>query len=141
MAASSRTILLVDDEPEEMQSLAACLAKEGFEALLAASGDEALRLLETCRPFLLIADLEMPEMNGYELLEQYTHNPESWKVAFMLIHTQWNDDFSVVPAPLNRIWQPTPSGRIIDFYWPKPLVPLEEVTKYIHRIHESLAPD
>lgn len=61
------TILLADDDPVTLESLAACLQPEGFRTLLARDGEEALKLWQKHRPDLLCLDIMMPGVDGYEV--------------------------------------------------------------------------
>jgi DNA-binding response OmpR family regulator len=61
-------ILVVDDMPVFRDLLARGLALEGFEVTTAESGPEALVLLATWRPDLILSDVEMPGMTGLELV-------------------------------------------------------------------------
>jgi CheY-like chemotaxis protein len=69
---AGRRVLVVDDEPQLVRMLATMLRREGYEALQAASGEEALALLASEPPVdLLITDVGMgPSMNGWELAER-----------------------------------------------------------------------
>lgn len=60
-------VLLVDDDPTLLPVLARRLARDGFEVATASSGQAALRLLEQAWPTLLVIDLMMPHMDGFEL--------------------------------------------------------------------------
>jgi len=60
-------LLLVDDDPTLLSVLARRMAREGYEVLTAPSGAQALTLLEQRWPSLLIVDLMMPGMDGFEL--------------------------------------------------------------------------
>jgi len=62
-----RTILVADDDPHIRQLLVFALAKAGLEAVEAGDGEEALRLVETHRPDLIILDINMPRMDGIEV--------------------------------------------------------------------------
>jgi CheY-like chemotaxis protein len=59
----------VDDEPNILEVTSALLAEEGYEVLTAEDGQEALELLPRFRPDLVITDLRMPRLSGFELLE------------------------------------------------------------------------
>lgn len=61
------TILLADDDPVTLESLAACLQPEGFHTLLARDGEEALALWLKHKPDLLCLDIMMPRLDGYEV--------------------------------------------------------------------------
>src|SRR5215475_3309722 len=59
-------ILVVDDNAEYRELLSWILDRYGFETISAKSGREAVELASKCRPALVLMDLNMPGMNGYE---------------------------------------------------------------------------
>ena len=59
-------ILVVDDSPVVVASLKAALTQEGFEVLTAADGVDAIQQAYTHRPDLIVLDVMMPRMNGYQ---------------------------------------------------------------------------
>jgi two-component system OmpR family response regulator len=64
------TILIVDDEPELREALQGLLEFEGYDARCAGDGFEALEQMEVTKARLIILDLMMPRMNGYEFLAE-----------------------------------------------------------------------
>jgi two-component system KDP operon response regulator KdpE len=70
MPALRPALLLVDDDPTLLSVLERRMAREGYEVQTAASGEAALRLLERAWPQLLIVDLMMPGMDGFELCDR-----------------------------------------------------------------------
>src|SRR6202042_1099169 len=69
MMAEAIKVLLVDDTPENLVALEALLRRDGVELLKAASGAEALELLLVHEVSLALLDVQMPEMDGFELAE------------------------------------------------------------------------
>jgi len=67
----SKTILVVDDEERLRSLLRAYLTQEGYRVITAADGREALHLARHEKPDLIILDLMMPVMDGYEFMRQY----------------------------------------------------------------------
>lgn len=67
----ARTILVVDDEKRLRDMLAAYLTQEGFRIVTAANGQEALYVARHEKPDLVLLDLMMPEMGGYEFLHAH----------------------------------------------------------------------
>ena len=76
-------VLLVDDQPDARESVSAILSIFGAEVATAASVPEALELLRTIKPNVLLADIAMPGQNGYDLIEQIraAEDPEVRAVA------------------------------------------------------------
>ena len=67
-------ILVVDDTPKNVKLLADLLAVKGYSVITAGSGKEALAKLESERPDLVLLDVVMPEMSGYEVCEKIRQN-------------------------------------------------------------------
>ena len=63
-------ILLVDDDPNIRQLVNLYLIKEGFEVTMAASGDEALRLFKASPPNLMLLDIMLPGMDGWQVCRE-----------------------------------------------------------------------
>lgn len=64
------SVMLVDDEILTLNNLKKALEKEGYEVILAESGEKALDLLENCRPHLILLDLVLPGISGLEVLKK-----------------------------------------------------------------------
>ena len=64
-----KTILFVDDEPAVLSSLKRMLREEGWNLIGAGSGSEGLQILSGQRVDMVVADLQMPQMNGISFLE------------------------------------------------------------------------
>lgn len=62
-------VLVVDDEPESREVVAAVLTLHGAEVTLAGSAEEALRLLGRTQPHVIVSDISMPDKDGYSLLQ------------------------------------------------------------------------
>ena len=69
-------ILLIDDDTDMLAMTARWLEKAGHEVTKAASGKEALSILGSFRPDLILLDYAMPEMNGSEVLAKIRDNEE-----------------------------------------------------------------
>lgn len=65
---SRHLVLIVDDDAAVRTMLTTLLQESGYEVILAANGLEALALLKSGLPAVLLSDLNMPEMSGFELL-------------------------------------------------------------------------
>ncbi|MFL6332538.1 MAG: ATP-binding protein [Pyrinomonadaceae bacterium] len=69
-------VLVVDDEEDARRLLTEMLSRRGAEVLTAASADAALELLQVWRPDVLLADIGMPDGDGYELIQRVRGLPE-----------------------------------------------------------------
>ncbi len=65
----SQTILLVEDDKFVSKAYSFFLKKEGYNVLYAADGEEGLKILKGSKPDLILLDLIMPGMNGFEMLK------------------------------------------------------------------------
>lgn len=80
-----KSILVVDDEPGNLELIATILQHDSYIVLPASSALEALKLLETHKPDLIISDIMMPHMSGYELYQEVRQNPELQAVPFIFL--------------------------------------------------------
>jgi len=81
----NRSILVVDDQPDLLDSLALTLEAAGYEAMTASDGLEALTLLQSHTVDLILADIAMPQMNGYQLYERVRANPLWITIPFLFL--------------------------------------------------------
>lgn len=65
-----KRVLVVDDEEDVEQFVSMILENAGYEVQCAGDGEQALRKIETQRPDLVVLDLMMPKVNGWEVLER-----------------------------------------------------------------------
>lgn len=81
----SKRLLVVDDEPNLLRAVAACLKSEGYEVNTARSGREALLQLAEAVPDLLVSDIRMPGMDGYQLARQLRGSPRTALVPIVFL--------------------------------------------------------
>lgn len=65
---SNWTVVIVDDEPDSLEVLCEVLEMNDATVKAAESGEEAIRLLSEARPTVILTDISMPHMDGYQLL-------------------------------------------------------------------------
>ncbi|MGB0428978.1 MAG: response regulator [Bacteroidia bacterium] len=88
-----RKVLIVDDEPNIVMSLEFLLRKNKFNVFIARNGTEALELLEKEVPDLILLDIMMPDVDGYEICRQIKQKPrlEKTKVVFLSAKSKTTD--------------------------------------------------
>ena len=74
----AKKVLIVDDERNIVTALEFLLQKNGYEVRVAATGEEALAQLEAFRPDLVLLDVMMPKVSGYEVCQRVRSRPE-WR--------------------------------------------------------------
>jgi len=82
---SEATILVVDDEESLLEALRETLETHGFEVLTATDGAKALALLRSEPVDLILADVAMPNMNGYQFYERVRENPRWTSIPFIFL--------------------------------------------------------
>lgn len=78
-------ILIVDDDPELVQLIGYTLYAEGYQTVVAHSGEEALQLVERERPDLIILDVMMPGMSGIEVCDVLREDPETTNLPIIIL--------------------------------------------------------
>ena len=81
----SHCILAVDDLPGMREVYYALLSEEGYEVMVAKDGHEALSLLESQSPDLILLDIDMPGLTGWEVLETVRSNGEWQEIPVIMV--------------------------------------------------------
>lgn len=89
--SNSVPVLLVDDRPENLLSLEELLAGQGYELVKALSGNEALRLMLKQDFALVLLDVQMPQMDGFETAELMRANPKTRHIPIIFITAGMKD--------------------------------------------------
>lgn len=109
-----QTVLVVDDDPLILRVVATVLDLEEFEVVTAVSAEEALGALADSSPDLVVSDVMMPGMDGFELCERIRRDPDHAKVPIILLTARDADDDRRRGAEVGG-----------DAYLTKPFSPLE----------------
>jgi DNA-binding response OmpR family regulator len=88
-----KKILIVDDEPNILMTLEYTFKKKNFLVFIARDGEEALELLKTEQPNIILLDIMMPKVDGYETLEaiKKDENLKNCKVIFLSAKNKESD--------------------------------------------------
>lgn len=85
MTSSPATLLIVDDEPQVRKLLETLLQQEGYQTLSAGTGEEALLRVAEQPPDLILLDIMIPGMDGYEVANQLKGNPATANIPIIML--------------------------------------------------------
>lgn len=89
------TILVVDDDPSVLEMITACLRSEGYQLKEAGDPEDALRIVEGLAPDLVISDVLMPGMDGFQFISEYTRRFPHRLTPFVFL-SSLADKYSVI---------------------------------------------
>ena len=89
--AEKPRILLVDDEPSIVKMVGKRLEVEGFDVLIATDGQDGLTKAQTERPDLIILDLMLPKLNGYEVCTMLKQDARYHQIPIVLFTAKAQD--------------------------------------------------
>lgn len=120
-----KKILAVDDERHIVRLVEVNLQRAGYEVVTAYDGREALEKVAAETPDLIVLDVMMPYMDGFEVLKNLKADPSTAEIPVIMLTAKAQD------ADVFRGWQ---SG--VDCYLTKPFNPMELLT-FVKRIFDS----
>src|SRR5688572_18100328 len=124
------SILVVDDQPANLRAVSALLTRHGYDVRTAGHGEEALQMATAQVPDLLLLDMMMPGMDGFELLAQVKQHPELRKVPAIFLTAAQDRDM------LLRAFE---SGAVD--YVTKPFIPEELLARVTAHVGLKLTRD
>jgi twitching motility two-component system response regulator PilH len=89
-------IMIVDDSPTEVHVMKTALEKHGFDTVSAADGSECISLAREMHPDLILMDVVMPGVNGYQATRTLTRDPQTKSIPIVMITTKSQET--------DRIW-------------------------------------
>jgi len=81
-------VLIVDDSPTEAHVLKGMLEKNGFEVATAENGTEGIERAKALKPDLILMDVVMPGLNGFQATRQLTKDPETSDIPVIIVTTK-----------------------------------------------------
>jgi two-component system response regulator VicR len=85
MTTEAKRIVCIEDEPDMIELLRAILEGKGFEFIGADGGVEGLKVVRDKKPDLILLDLMMPDMDGWEVFQQVKDDPELSKIPVVVV--------------------------------------------------------
>lgn len=86
-----KTVLIVDDEPNIVVPIEFLMEQNGYSVLVAGSGEEALEIIAKYEPDLVLLDIMLPGVDGYEVCEIIRLNPEWQKMKIIFLTAKGRD--------------------------------------------------
>ncbi len=108
-------VMIVDDSPTEVHVMKTALEKHGFDTVAAADGSECLDLAKRVRPDLILMDVVMPGVNGFQATRTLARDPSTQGIPIVMISTKSQEtdkiwglrqgavDFLVKPVSANAL--------------------------------------
>lgn len=90
------TILIVEDSPSELQLMSHYLEESGYNVIQAAGAKEALEKVQSQNPDVIVTDVVMPGMSGFELCRSLKRNPATQKVPIVICSSKNQE--------IDRLW-------------------------------------
>lgn len=112
-----RTVLIVEDSPSQREMMAHLLQSGRLTVMTASNGVEALEQVQLRLPDLIILDVVMPQMNGYEVCRRLKSDPKTHHLPILMCSSKAED--------FDRYWGLKQGA---DAYIEKPFEPMELVT-------------
>ena len=108
-SVAAKTILVVDDDPEILGMLDIRLGKRGYHVISAADGEQALEQASKEKPSLVVLDVMMPRMNGWEVARALRQDPATHGIKIVML--------TAIGAQMNEMTSPLYG---VDAYLDKP---------------------
>lgn len=120
-----RRVVVADDDPDILAVLSLNLGIAGYDVLTAADGEEARDLVLRTLPDLVVLDVNMPRMDGLEVLHVLKNRPQTREIPVVMLTARTTDE---------DVWQGWDAGA--DYYITKPF-DLEELLRFIDFLQVS----
>jgi twitching motility two-component system response regulator PilH len=80
-----KQIMIVDDSPTDAHLLQKMLEKNGYQTLTAGNGNEGIEVARLMRPDLILMDVVMPGLNGFQATRELSSNPETSSIPVIIV--------------------------------------------------------
>ncbi|HZJ23233.1 MAG TPA: response regulator [Anaerolineales bacterium] len=126
MATNLKSILCIEDEPEMIDLMRLILGRRGFSVKGAAGGIEGLRMIRAERPDLVLLDLMMPDMDGWEVYQQMKADENTKNIPVIVVTAKAQSIDKVLGLHIAKV----------DDYLAKPFSP-QDLLSSVERVLKS----
>lgn len=107
------TILIIDDEPLILSNMAELLEFEGFTVLKSLDGEDALQMIFAQPIDLILCDMLMQTLNGFQILKAVRNNPATARLPFVFVTAvKWDEE--VETGATGYIYKPFQNDELLD---------------------------
>ena len=131
--AQPKRLLLIEDSPVQAREISIFLNVSGFDVVIAEDGESGLSKLATCDFDLILCDLHLPGMNGFDVCRQVKTGSSTRRIPVILL-TRWADPLNVL-----RGLEVGADGFVSKGQRPSEII--ERVRRVINRAHTAPSPD
>ena len=89
-------VLIVDDSPTEQHVFCKTLERHGYDTVVASDGEEAITMAEQVKPEVIVMDVVMPGMNGFQATRRLSRNPQTKEIPVVIVSGKGHET--------DRIW-------------------------------------
>jgi len=126
-AAAAKRVMVVDDEPDQVALISKLLGEKGYQIAKAYDGEQAIESVKHSRPDLIILDLMMPNMNGFEVIEYLKESEETRQIPIIVL----------TGRELTRTQTHDLNGKV-ERIMKKGILGMEEILETVNRTLETL---
>jgi two-component system, OmpR family, alkaline phosphatase synthesis response regulator PhoP len=104
-------VLLVEDEQDVAELIRYNLTKEGYDVVLSGNGNDALRLAREHRPDVILLDIMVPQLNGWEVCRRLKKDPDLPAIPVIMVSGRVEEGDKVLGFEVGAADRPTPRRR------------------------------
>lgn len=137
MASIDQVILLIEDSPTQIMSIRALLEEEGVNLVFATDGEMGLNMAKELDPALIIVDLQLPRMNGLQVIDGLKSNKASASIPIIMLSAHSDAEAQILALQLGAVEYITKDVFVNAVL----LATLKEMGFIKNKVHPQLAED
>jgi signal transduction histidine kinase/DNA-binding response OmpR family regulator len=118
LVASASTVLLIDDDASVHDRMKHFLSRQGFNVITALSGQEGLRLAREQCPDVILLDVRMPNLNGWEVLSRLKSDPELANIPVVMVTIEDDKALGSALGAVDYLLKPVDHDRLLALLQP-----------------------